>query len=75
MFYYASHFNQPLENWDISNVENMDLMFESASSFAHYPSSWVVPKGASDHMFVGTKVEKEAKENPLKSRKVNNIQE
>ena len=69
MFTGASSFNQPLDKWDTSNVENMESMFESASSFAHYPSSWVVPEGASNNMFAGTKVEKEAKEKPLNTRK------
>ena len=33
MFHEASSFNQPLNNWNVSNVEDMRAMFEDASSF------------------------------------------
>ena len=33
MFYDAKSFNQPLNNWNVSNVKNMAWMFEDASSF------------------------------------------
>ena len=60
-------FNQPLEKWNVSNVTDMVGMFMDATSFSHYPKSWVVPKGQSDNMFIGTKVEKVAKKKPLKT--------
>ena len=44
-------------------------MFSGATSFSHYPKSWVVPEGKSDNMFKGTKVEKLAIEKPLKTEK------
>jgi surface protein len=27
MFYNASNFNQPIEKWDVSNVNIIDMMF------------------------------------------------
>ena len=33
MFWNASSFNQPLNDWNVSNVRRMDAMFENASSF------------------------------------------
>ena len=33
MFKFAKTFNQPLNNWDVSNVENMNEIFEFAESF------------------------------------------
>jgi surface protein len=35
MFYSATEFNQPLDNWDISNVEDMRCMFWNAKKFKH----------------------------------------
>ncbi len=70
MFYEAESFNQPLGKWDVSNVTNMDEMFYKAINLEHYPDTWVVPKRNSKDMFTGTKVEKQAKQKPLKTRKV-----
>ncbi|MBQ4360493.1 MAG: BspA family leucine-rich repeat surface protein, partial [Proteobacteria bacterium] len=70
MFYNAEAFNQPLNQWDVSNVNDMTEMFREALSFNHYPSSWIVPKGKTDSMFDRTPIEKQAKQNPLKTRKV-----
>jgi surface protein len=33
MFTYASAFNQPLDNWDVSSVWNVYSMFDHATSF------------------------------------------
>jgi len=33
MFYYTKLFNQLLNNWNVSNITNMDDMFSSAISF------------------------------------------
>ena len=66
MFFEATSFNQPLDKWNISNVTNMNGMFGNASSYSHYPKTWIVPKGQSEDMFKGTKVEKIAKDKPLK---------
>ena len=33
MFYKASAFNQPLDNWDVSSVTDMAAMFYAASAF------------------------------------------
>ena len=67
MFSGAESFNQPLEKWDVSNVEDMRKMFKGASKFSYYPKSWVVPENSED-MFTGTKVEDKAKKKPLKRR-------
>jgi len=41
MFYEAKAFNQPLNNWDVSKVENFESMFYNASSFNLSPlDSW-----------------------------------
>jgi surface protein len=33
MFSNASKFNQPIGNWDVTNVTNFDFMFWKASEF------------------------------------------
>jgi len=40
MFYQASLFNQPLDNWDVSNVTNMRGMFAFTSAFNQPLNSW-----------------------------------
>jgi surface protein len=40
----ATSFNQPLNNWDVSNVQNMGYMFSSASSFNQPLNNWDVSK-------------------------------
>ena len=70
MFQVAKSFNQPLDKWDISNVKTMKYMFRGASSFSYYPKNWVVPAGTSlSEMwsYGNTKVQEEAKLNPLKT--------
>ena len=42
MFYKASGFNQPLNNWDVSSVTNMQQMFDAATSFNQDLSDWDV---------------------------------
>lgn len=59
---------RPLNKWNVSNVDDMFEMFESASNFEHYPSSWSVPKKDLQSMFKGTKLEKIANNKPLKTR-------
>ena len=38
----ASAFNQPLDNWDVSSVENMREMFRGAISFNQNINNWNV---------------------------------
>ncbi|WP_300485559.1 BspA family leucine-rich repeat surface protein, partial [uncultured Brachyspira sp.] len=40
MFYETDNFNQPLDNWDTSNVKNMYGMFFKAESFNQDLNSW-----------------------------------
>jgi surface protein len=42
MFLNATSFNQPLDNWDVSQVTNMSFMFSNASSFNQDISVWCV---------------------------------
>ena len=42
MFYQASDFNQPLNEWDVSNVTTMLGMFYGASTFNQDLSGWNV---------------------------------
>ena len=44
MFAYATSFNQPLNNWNVSNVTNMSSMFAYATSFNQNLSMWCVSK-------------------------------
>ena len=43
MFCGAISFNQPLENWNVSNVKNMKEMFKGATSFNQPIENWNVP--------------------------------
>ena len=51
MFFEAITFNQPLENWDVSNVEEMMCMFREAKNFNQPLDKWDLsnkPYGAKD---------------------------
>jgi surface protein len=43
MFHYASNFNQPLDKWDVSSVQNTSSMF-SGTSFNQPLNTWNVSK-------------------------------
>ena len=40
MFEDATSFNQPIGNWNISNVKDRDAMFENAISFNQSLEKW-----------------------------------
>ena len=42
MFYGANFFNQPLNKWNLSKVENMSWMFHGAESFNQPLNNWNV---------------------------------
>ena len=42
MFAFASSFNQPLNNWNVSNVIDMTWMFCEASSFNQPLNYWYI---------------------------------
>ena len=42
MFSHAGFFNQPLNNWNVSKVEDMDFMFAAATSFNQPLNNWNV---------------------------------
>ena len=42
MFYNAISFNQPLNNWDVSNVTNMSEMFKNTVVFNQPLNNWDV---------------------------------
>ena len=50
MFRNASSFNQPLNNWNVSNVTVIAAMFCEASSFNQPLNDWDVSNV--DHMYV-----------------------
>ena len=39
MFDNTNSFNQPLDSWDVSNVQNMGAMFRNTDSFDQDPST------------------------------------
>lgn len=54
MFYAVPNFNQDLNHWDVSNVNNMGLLFHGASSFNGDISNWDVSNVTNmDRMFYG----------------------
>ena len=55
MFHLARSFNQLLNNWDVSNVEDMFGMFWNARSFNQPLNDWNVSKVTNmKNMFYGT---------------------
>jgi len=44
MFYECNNFNQDISGWNVSNVENMDLMFCGCRNFNQDLSQWKVNK-------------------------------
>jgi len=42
MFYYATSFNQPLDNWSVAKVTNMTWMFEGTRAFNQPLNTWDV---------------------------------
>ena len=42
IFSFANCFNQPLNNWNVSNVTNMWYMFQNARSFNQPLNKWNV---------------------------------
>ena len=42
MFDNANNFNQPLNNWNVSNVNNMAAMFRGTHNFNQNINSWNV---------------------------------
>jgi len=52
MFNNATSFNQPLNNWNVSNVSDMDNMFNNATSFNQPLNNWNVSNVSDmDNMF------------------------
>jgi surface protein len=55
LFYDVDSFDQPIGNWDVSNVQNMSLMFYKANSFSADISNWNVSSVKDmSHMFKHT---------------------
>ena len=42
MFYNATSFNQPLDNWNVGNVQYMENVFKGATSFNQPIGNWDV---------------------------------
>ena len=49
MFSHATSFNQPLEGWDVSNVEDMSFMFLGACQFSQDLSHWNTSAATTEH--------------------------
>jgi surface protein len=56
MFYNATVFNQPIGNWDVSNVTNMISMFANTDAFNQPIENWDLSKVTNMHgMFIHAK--------------------
>jgi surface protein len=55
MFYEATAFNQPIGNWNVSNVTNMQQMFFFATSFNQNIGNWNVSNVINFTNFMGGK--------------------
>ena len=44
MFGNAENFNQPIGNWNVSNVTTMKAMFNNAANFNQPIGSWITSK-------------------------------
>jgi surface protein len=45
VFYKATDFNQPLDDWNVKSVTSMKSMFREASNFNQSLDNWDVKKG------------------------------
>jgi MoxR-like ATPase len=60
MFEHAESFNQPIGDWDVSNVKDMTCMFDSAKSFNQDLSSWQLkPRSRAAYIFDNCPIKKE----------------
>ena len=60
MFAHCHKFNQPLNSWDVSNVENMNSIFYCCENFNQDLSSWDVSNVEyMSGMFYGCKITEE----------------
>ena len=54
MFFKCENFNQPLNNWNVSNVKFMNEMFYECKNFNQSLDLWIVsPETDIDSMFKG----------------------
>ena len=56
MFKGCVIFNQPLKDWDISNVENMNSMFEGCKKFNQSLNKWKINLWKSKQIFKNTNI-------------------
>ena len=70
MFFGASAFNQPLEQWNVGNVTTMQAMFHGAAAFNQPLEQWNVSNVTNMHcMFRGASVFNQ----PLEQWNVSNV--
>jgi hypothetical protein len=61
MFCHAHSFNQPIGNWDVSNVDDMGSIFYEANSFNQDLSRWKCKTAIAVHMFYNCPIKEEYK--------------